>query len=156
MLGYWNDPERTAACFETNDEGERWFITGDLARRDQDGYFWYEGRADDVINAAGYRIGPAEVEGAVMAHEAVKECAAVASPDPHRGEVVKAFIVLHEGAAASDRLAREIQDFVKSQTAPYKYPRKVEFIDELPKTATGKVRRKDLRDRERAPWPSGP
>ncbi|MEO1226155.1 MAG: AMP-binding protein [Pseudomonadota bacterium] len=148
MLGYWNDPEMTEGCFQTNANGVRWFITGDLARRDEDGYFWYEGRSDDVINAAGYRIGPAEVESAVMAHDAVKECAAVASPDPHRGVVVKAFIVVHDGVTVSDDLAKEIQDFVKSQTAPYKYPRKIEFLTELPRTVTGKVRRRDLRDLE--------
>lgn len=148
MLGYWNDSERTEACFRTSSSGHRWFITGDLAHKDEDGYFWYEGRSDDVINAAGYRIGPAEVESAVMAHEAVKECAAVASPDPHRGVVVKAFVVLNAGFTPSDTLASDIQNFVKQQTAPYKYPRKIEFLDELPRTATGKVRRKDLRDLE--------
>lgn len=150
MLGYWQDPDRTAACYVTAADGQRWYITGDLARTDPDGYFWYKGRADDVINTAGYRVGPAEVEGAVMAHPAVKECAAVASPDPERGEVVKAFIVLHAGHESGQALARDIQDFVKRETAPYKYPRKIEFIAELPKTPTGKVKRKDLRDREKA------
>ena len=148
MLGYWDAPEKTEACYVIDAKGERWYITGDLARRDADGYFWYEGRADDVINTAGYRVGPAEVESAVMAHEAVKECAAVASPDADRGLVVKAFVVLHDGVAATADLAGDIQDFVKSLTAPYKYPRKIEFIAELPKTVTGKVRRKELRDRE--------
>ncbi|MGP1255381.1 MAG: acyl-CoA synthetase [Kiloniellales bacterium] len=148
MLGYWGAPEKTEACYVTNAKGERWYVTGDLARRDADGYFWYEGRSDDVINTAGYRVGPAEVEGAVMAHEAVKECAAVASPDARRGVVVKAFVVLHDGVTDTAALARDIQDFVKSLTAPYKYPRKIEFIAELPKTVTGKVRRKELRDRE--------
>lgn len=148
MLGYWDAPDKTAECYLTNTEGDRWYITGDLAGRDADGYFWYEGRSDDVINTAGYRVGPAEVEGAVMAHEAVKECAAVASPDKKRGVVIKAFIVLHDGIAGSSELVREIQDFVKSTTAPFKYPRKIAFIPELPKTVTGKVRRKELRDRE--------
>ncbi len=150
MLGYWQDPERTESCFTTNAAGERWYISGDLARKDADGYFWYEGRSDDVINTAGYRVGPAEVEGAVMAHPAVKECAAVASPDAERGEVIKAFVVLHAGHEGSPELAREIQDFVKRETAPYKYPRRIAFIDDLPKTVTGKIRRKELRDREKA------
>ena len=148
MLGYWDAPEKTEACYVIDAKGERWYITGDLARRDADGYFWYEGRGDDVIKTAGYRVGPAEVDSAVMAHEAVKECAAVASPDADRGLVVKAFVVLHDGVAATADLAGDIQDFVKSLTAPYKYPRKIEFIAELPKTVTGKVRRKELRDRE--------
>jgi len=148
MLGYWEDPVRTEECFRTDASGRKWFITGDLGRKDDDGYFWYEGRSDDVINAAGYRIGPVEVEAAVMAHDAVKECAAVASPDPKRGVVVKAFIVLHVGHEPSDALAAEIQNFVKQQTAPYKYPRKIEFMDELPKTVSGKLKRKDLRDSE--------
>lgn len=155
MLGYWQAPEKTEACFTADASGQRWYITGDLARKDADGYFWYEGRSDDVINTAGYRVGPAEVEGAVMAHAAVKECAAVASPDPERGEVVKAFIVLHAGYQASPELAREIQDFVKRETAPYKYPRRIAFVAELPKTTTGKVRRKELRDMEKAAQTAG-
>lgn len=148
MLGYWREPERTEACFKTAADGTRWFITGDLARKDADGYFWYEGRADDVINAAGYRIGPAEVEAAVMSHDAVRECACVASPDPKRGVVVKAFVVLHDGHPADEAMARALQDHVKAQTAPYKYPRKVEFLPELPKTVSGKVQRRVLRDLE--------
>lgn len=150
MLGYWQAPDKTEACFVTNAAGERWYISGDLARKDADGYFWYEGRSDDVINTAGYRVGPAEVEGAVMAHPAVKECAAVASPDADRGEVIKAFIVLHAGHQPSDALAKEIQDLVKAETAPYKYPRRIAFVDDLPRTTTGKIRRKELRDREKA------
>ncbi len=155
MLGYWQAPDKTAACFVTNAAGERWYISGDLARKDADGWFWYEGRSDDVINTAGYRVGPAEVEGAVMAHPAVRDCAAVASPDPERGEVVKAFIVLHDGYQPTPALAKEIQDFVKRETAPYKYPRRIEFIAELPRTTTGKVRRKELRDREKAQGGAG-
>lgn len=150
MLGYWQEPEKTAECFRTDASGQKWLITGDLARKDNDGYFWYEGRSDDVINTAGYRIGPAEVEGAVMAHDAVMECAAVASPDPKRGVVVKAFVVLHDGQTPSDELARDIQNCAKEQTAPYKYPRKIEFLSELPKTVSGKVKRKELRDKEMA------
>ncbi|WP_290685826.1 MULTISPECIES: acyl-CoA synthetase [unclassified Haematobacter] len=148
MLGYWNDPERTEACFRTDAEGRRWFITGDRGRKDEDGYFWYEGRADDVINATGYRIGPTEVESVVQGHPAVLECAAVPSPDEKRGEVVKAYVVLNPGYAPSDDLVREIQVHVKANTAPYKYPRKIEFIAALPKTESGKVKRRELRDRE--------
>ncbi|WP_454644842.1 acyl-CoA synthetase [Bradyrhizobium liaoningense] len=150
MLGYWNDPVRTDEIYRTNAAGERWLITGDLGRKDEDGYLWYEGRSDDVINAAGYRIGPTEVESVIMAHPAVREVAAVASPDEKRGVVVKAFIVLNEGYRASDSLVREIQDHVKAQTAPYKYPRRIEFVGELPKTVSGKVKRKELRDLESA------
>jgi acyl-coenzyme A synthetase/AMP-(fatty) acid ligase len=131
------------------------YLGATLARKDADGWFWYEGRSDDVINTAGYRVGPAEVEGAVMAHPAVRDCAAVASPDPERGEVVKAFIVLHDGYQPTPALAKEIQDFVKRETAPYKYPRRIEFIAELPRTTTGKVRRKELRDREKAQGGAG-
>lgn len=148
MLGYWNDPERTEECYRTNAAGDRWLITGDLGRKDEDGYFWYEGRSDDVINAAGYRIGPAELESVIMAHPAVRECAVVASPDDKRGVVVKAFIVLNRGYQGGDEMVLDIQRYVKAQTAPYKYPRKVEFIDELPKTVSGKVRRQELRDLE--------
>lgn len=148
MLGYWNDPERTEACYRRDAEGRRWFITGDLGRKDADGYFWYEGRVDDVINATGYRIGPTEVESVVQSHPAVLECAAVASPDEKRGEVVKAFIVLNQGYEPGDELIREIQDHVKANTAPYKYPRRIEFIAALPKTESGKVKRRELRDRE--------
>ncbi|WP_417598976.1 acyl-CoA synthetase [Pararhodobacter oceanensis] len=150
MLGYWQAPEKTEDCFVTNHLGERWYITGDLAHKDADGYFWYEGRSDDVINTAGYRVGPAEVEGALMAHPAIKECAAVASPDAERGEVIKAFVVLHAGHDASAELAKDIQSFAKRETAPYKYPRRIAFLDELPKTVTGKIRRKELRDSEYA------
>jgi acyl-coenzyme A synthetase/AMP-(fatty) acid ligase len=151
MLGYWREPELTEAMFRDGPDG-RWFITGDLARRDADGYFYYEGRADDLINSAGYRIGPSEVEAALMSHAAVLDCAAVGSPDPQRGEVVKAFIVLRDDwqAQASNDLVRELQEHVKQSTAPYKYPRKIAFVDELPRTPTGKVRRKTLRDLEYA------
>lgn len=156
MLHYWKAPDKTAEAFADDAAGNTWYITGDLARKDEAGYFWYEGRADDVINTAGYRVGPAEVESAVMAHPAVKECAAVASPDAKRGEVVKAFIVLHRGYSAGPELAKNIQTFVKHETAPYKYPRKIEFMPELPKTVTGKVQRKSLRDREAGAGGDGP
>jgi acyl-coenzyme A synthetase/AMP-(fatty) acid ligase len=120
--------------------------TGDRVREDEDGYLWFEGRSDDVIISAGYRIGPFEVESALVSHPAVAEAAAVAAPDEERGAVVRAVVVLREGHAASDELARELQDHVKGETAPYKYPRIVEFADELPKTASGKIRRAALRD----------
>ncbi len=147
MLGYWQDSERTAACFITGPQ-ERWYLSGDRGRKDQDGYFWYEGRADDLINSAGYRIGPVEVENALLEHAAVQECAVVPSPDPERGEIVKAFVVLKDGVTASDALVKALQDHVKAVTAPYKYPRAVEFIDEIPKTVTGKIRRRTLKDLE--------
>ncbi|MEA2440992.1 MAG: acetyl-CoA synthetase [Thermoleophilaceae bacterium] len=119
--------------------------TGDRVRVDEDGYLWFEGRADDVIISAGYRIGPFEVESALVSHPAVAEAAAVSSPDPERGAVVRAIVVLRSGVPKSDELARELQDHVKSETAPYKYPRIVEFADALPKTASGKIRRALLR-----------
>jgi acyl-coenzyme A synthetase/AMP-(fatty) acid ligase len=122
--------------------------TGDRVARDADGYLFFEGRTDDVIISAGYRIGPFEVESALVAHEAVAEAAVVAAADDERGSVVRAVIVLRDGFAASDDLARTLQEHVKSQTAPYKYPRIVDFAAELPKTASGKVRRALLRRRD--------
>jgi acyl-coenzyme A synthetase/AMP-(fatty) acid ligase len=120
--------------------------TGDRVAQDEDGYLWFEGRADDVIISAGYRIGPFEVESALVSHPAVAEAAAVAAPDEERGAVVRAVVVLRDGTPPSDALARELQDHVKGQTAPYKYPRIVEFAESLPKTASGKIRRALLRD----------
>jgi acetyl-CoA synthetase len=120
--------------------------TGDRVSQDEDGYLWFEGRSDDVIISAGYRIGPFEVESALVSHPAVAEAAAVAAPDEERGSVVRAVVVLREGREPSNLLVRELQDHVKSETAPYKYPRIVEFTDELPKTASGKIRRAVLRD----------
>jgi acyl-coenzyme A synthetase/AMP-(fatty) acid ligase len=125
-------------------EGE-WWPTGDRVREDDAGYLWFEGRADDLILSSGYRIGPFEVESALVSHPAVAEAAAVASPDPERGSVVRAIVVLRDDGAASDALAAELQEHVKSQTAPYKYPRIVEFAEQLPKTASGKIRRAELR-----------
>jgi acyl-coenzyme A synthetase/AMP-(fatty) acid ligase len=119
--------------------------TGDRVRGDGDGYLWFEGRADDVIISAGYRIGPFEVESALVSHQAVAEAAAVAAPDEVRGAVVRAVVVLRDGFEPSDVLARELQDHVKAETAPYKYPRIVEFTDDLPKTASGKIKRAELR-----------
>ncbi len=141
---YWRNPEAMARSYK----GE-WYITGDRAYRDADGYFWFVGRADDVIISAGYRIGPFEVESALVEHPAVMEAAVVASPDPVRGEVVKAYVILAPGYQPSPELATELQDYVKSVTAPYKYPREVEFVTELPKTVSGKIRRVELRERER-------
>ncbi len=147
MLGYWNDPERTAAS-RVQVDGMEYFVTGDRAVMDADGYLFYQGRDDDLINASGYRIGPLEVENVLMEHPAVQECAVVPSPDAERGEVVKAFVVLRAGYKAGDALVSELQQHAKSLTAPYKYPRKIAFIDELPKTPTGKIRRKVLREQE--------
>jgi acetyl-CoA synthetase len=123
--------------------------TGDRVTRDDDGYLFFEGRTDDVIISAGYRIGPFEVESALVAHEAVAEAAVVAAPDEERGSVVRAVVVLRDGFEASDALARDLQEHVRAQTAPYKYPRLVEFAGELPKTASGKVRRALLRQQGR-------
>jgi acetyl-CoA synthetase len=145
-LGYWNRPQDTEEVF-----GGDWFHTKDAARADEDGYFWYEGRADDVIIAAGYRIGPFEVESACLEHPAVAEAAAVASPDERRGNVVKAFIVLAAGHEPSDALAEDIKGFVREHLSAYAYPRKVEFVADLPKTLTGKIRRIELRQREQQP-----
>ena len=148
MLGYWNDADRTRAAMTTVGD-QQYFITGDRVVMDGDGYLFYHGRDDDLINASGYRIGPLEVENALMEHPAVLECAAVGSPDSERGEVVKAFVVLREGHVSRDELVRELQDHARRLTAPYKYPRKIAFIDDLPKTPTGKLRRRVLREQER-------
>lgn len=144
MLGYWNDPDRTADSFLEH-AGVRWFLTGDTAAMDEDGYFFFRGRNDDIINSAGYRIGPTEVENALIEHPAVIECAAVASPDPERGEVVKAFVILKSGVVGDGALVKELQSLAKSLTAPYKYPRKIEFVSTLPKTSTGKIQRHVLK-----------
>ncbi len=140
---YRGDAERTAACFKGD-----WYLTGDRAKVDTEGYFWFISRADDVILSAGYRIGPFEVESALIEHPAVAESAVVASPDNTRGAVVKAFVVLASGRVPSEALAQELQGHVKKITAPYKYPREVEFVEALPKTVSGKIRRVELRDRE--------
>ncbi|HUW63781.1 MAG TPA: AMP-binding protein [Spirochaetia bacterium] len=144
---YWKDPEKTAAAYRGD-----WYITGDRAYRDPDGYFWFVGRADDVILTSGYRIGPFEVESALIEHPAVAESAVVSSPDELRGEVVKAFVILSPGYSPSEELARELQEHVKTVTAPYKYPRKIEFVTTLPKTISGKIRRIELRQSEWAGW----
>ena len=141
---YWRNPNATAASIRGD-----WYITGDRAYMDEDGYFWFVGRADDVIISAGYRIGPFEVESALVEHPAVAEAAVIASPDELRGEIVKAFVILAPGYSPSEELAAELQEYVKNSTAPYKYPREIEFVAELPKTISGKIRRVELRDRER-------
>ncbi|XP_072168508.1 acyl-coenzyme A synthetase ACSM3, mitochondrial-like [Diadema setosum] len=142
---YVGDPERTASVFKGD-----FYLTGDKARMDEEGYIWFVGRNDDIISSAGYRIGPFEVESALVEHPAVIESAAVSSPDPIRGEIVKAFVVLAESHKdrPEEELTRELQDHVKTITAPYKYPRKIEFVDSLPKTVSGKIRRVELRQRE--------
>ena len=148
MLGYWEEPERTART-RSSHAGKEYFRTGDLAQMDADGFIFYEGRVDDIISSAGYRIGPIEVENALQEHPAVTECAVIGSPDAERGEIVKAFVVLRKGFAPSDALKVELQQHVKQITAPYKYPRAIEFMSDLPKTATGKLLRRVLRDAER-------
>jgi len=140
---YWKSPERMAESFRGD-----WYFTGDRAVRDEDGYFWFLSRSDDVIISSGYRIGPFEVESALIEHPAVAESAVVSSPDETRGEVVKAFVVLADGYEGSDELSKEIQTHVKSVTAPFKYPRKIEYLAELPKTVSGKIRRVELRAKE--------
>jgi acetyl-CoA synthetase/medium-chain acyl-CoA synthetase len=150
--GYWGDPEATARCRRPRPDGpggpgDTWYVTGDRGRRDEDGYLWFVARADDVIISAGYRIGPFEVESALLEHPDVVEAAAVAAPDPDRGHVVRAFVVLRPGVAGDEALARRLQEHVKAVTAPYKYPRRIDFVDALPKTVSGKIRRVELRDR---------
>src|SRR2546421_1452496 len=138
------DPSTIPTFFIDGPDGT--WRTGDRVSEDADGYLWFEGRTDDVIISAGYRIGPFEVESALVSHPAVAEAAAVAAPDAERGAVVRAVVVLRDGHTGSEALARELQEHVKGETAPYKYPRIVEFADALPKTASGKIRRALLRD----------
>ncbi len=143
FLGYWNNPQATAAKITAN-----WFRTGDVGYRDGDGFLWFVGRKDDVITSAGYRIGPGEIEDSLLKHPAVLQAAVIGKPDQLRGEIVKAFVVLTDGFAASPELAGEIQQSVRQRLSAHEYPREVEFIDSLPMTTTGKVRRIDLRARE--------
>jgi acetyl-CoA synthetase len=145
FAGYYKDDALTAAAFEGG-----LYHTGDTAWKDEDGYFWFVGRNDDMIKSSGYRIGPFEVESALLTHPAVLECAITAVPDDDRGQVVKATIVLAKGRTGSPELARELQDHVKRTTAPYKYPRIVEFVTELPKTISGKIRRVEIREGDKA------
>ena len=141
---YWKKADKTAECFKNG-----WFLTGDVLYKDDEGYYWFSGRGDDLIMASGYRISPFEVESALISHPAVLEAAVVASPDEIRGVIVKAFIILQEGYEPSDALVREIQEHAKKVAAPYKYPREIEFVESLPKTQSGKIKRKELRERER-------
>jgi len=145
FAGYWEKPEKTASCFVDGPDGE-WYLSGDLASMDEDGYFWFEGRADDVILSSGYRIGPFEVESSLGEHPAVAEAAVVPKPHPERGNIVKAYVTLSEGHEASDGLTEDIQNHVKGELAAHEYPREIEYVEELPKTVTGKIRRTELRD----------
>jgi len=148
--GYWKSPELDKEAFSGG-----WYRTGDLARMDEDGYLFFEGRADDVILTSGYRIGPFEVEDALVSHPAVVEAAAIAAPDRTRGEIVKAFVILADGYEPSEDLVKELQEHVKRVTAPYKYPRAIEFVNELPKTTSGKIKRAELKRREWEGWDRG-
>ena len=136
FLGYWKNPEKT----EEKIKG-KWLLTGDLASEDEDGYFWFQGRADDIISSAGYRIGPFEVESSLIEHSAVAEAAVVGKPDAAKGEIVKAYVVLNSSFEPSDELAKELSIFVKSKLSKHQYPREVEFTDNLPKTPSGKIQR---------------
>jgi len=148
FLGYFKNDEATRTKFCGADGG--WSRTGDEARIDEDGYFWYQGRADDMFKAAGYRIGPSEIENCLVRHAAIANAAVIPSPDDTRGNVVKAFIVLAPGHVPSAALEEDIQQHVRKFLAPYEYPKEIEFIDALPMTTTGKVQRKILREREAA------
>lgn len=143
--GYYRNPEKTAEVWH-----DGYYHTGDTAWRDEDGYYWFLGRIDDVIKSSGYRIGPFEVESALLEHPAVLECAVTGVPDPDRGQLVKATVVLTAGYTPSPELAKELQEHVKKTTAPYKYPRVVEFVTELPKTISGKIRRVEIREKNQA------
>jgi len=142
--GYYRDPEMTRKVWNNGI-----YYTGDMAWKDEDGYYWFVGRADDLIKSSGYRIGPFEVESALLEHPAVLECAITAVPDPIRGQIVKATVVLTKNYQPSDELVKELQDHVKRVTAPYKYPRIIEFVDELPKTISGKIRRVEIREKDK-------
>ncbi len=140
---YWNKPDKTKNSFRNG-----WFLTGDVLYQDEQGYYWFKGRDDDLIMASGYRISPFEVESAIISHPSVLECAVVASPDQIRGVIIKAFIILQDPQQASDELKKDIQEHTKKVAAPYKYPREIEFVEELPKTQSGKIKRKRLREQE--------
>ena len=145
MREYWKDSEAMAWSFRGD-----YYYTGDTAFRDEEGYFWFVGRDDDIIKSSGYRIGPFEVESTLIEHPAVAECAVVGVADPEgvRGTLVKAVIVLAEGYEAGEALTKELQNYVKNNTAPYKYPRLVSYVSELPKTISGKILRRELRESE--------
>jgi acetyl-CoA synthetase len=144
FLRYWNNDRATREKFVGD-----WALTGDLARKDEDGYFWFVGRKDDVISSGGYRIGPGEIEDCLQGHPAVALAAAIGAPDPVRGEVVKAFVQLHSGGVGTVELARELQAWVRTRLSAHEYPREIEFMEALPVTTTGKVKRADLRQLER-------
>ena len=142
--GYYRDEERTRSVWH-----DGYYHTGDIAWKDEDGYYWFVGRADDVIKTSGYRVGPFEVESALITHKAVMECAITGVPDPDRGQIIKATVVLARGFTASDALKLELQEHVKHVTAPYKYPRIIEFVEALPKTISGKIRRVQIRSEDK-------
>jgi acetyl-CoA synthetase len=148
FLGYWNNDEATHRKY-TGDPANSWCRTGDTAVMDEHGYLWYQGRGDDMFKAAGYRIGPSEVENCLVKHPAVTNAAVVPKPDTERGAVVKAYVVLAPGFVAGDALVEQLQQHVRGRLAPYEYPKEIEFIDALPMTTTGKVQRRVLRERER-------
>jgi acetyl-CoA synthetase len=144
MMGYLNDAALTASSWH-----DGLYHTGDTAWPDEDGFLWYVGRTDDIIKSSGYRIGPFEVESVIMEHPSVVECAVTGAPDPVRGTVIKATIVIGKGYEPSEELSLEIKEYVKTHTAPYKYPRIIEFVNELPKTISGKIRRTEIREKDR-------
>jgi acetyl-CoA synthetase len=147
FLEYWKNPDATRRKF-TGDPADSWCRTGDLASRDERGYLWYQGRADDMFKAAGYRIGPSEIENCLLKHPAVVNVAVVPKPDAERGAVVKAFVVLAPGAVGDAALVAQLQAHVRGKLAPYEYPKEIEFIEQLPMTTTGKVQRRVLRELE--------
>jgi acetyl-CoA synthetase len=148
FLGYWNNPAATAAKFRGD-----WLVTGDMGRMDGDGYLYFHGRADDLINSSGYRIGPAEIEECLCRHPSVAMAAAIGVPDEVRGERIKAYLVLKEGWAGDAALEEAIRGHVRTRLAAHEVPREIAFVDALPLTATGKVIRAELRARERATVP---
>ena len=145
LLEYWRDPEATRAKFAGD-----WMITGDLAEGDNEGYLWFRGRKDDVITSSGYRIGPTEIEDAIVRHPKVALAAVIGAPDPERTEIIKAFVVLASGCGPTQELADEIRASVRDRLARHEYPREIEFVASLPMTATGKILRRELREREAA------
>jgi acetyl-CoA synthetase len=147
FLGYWKNDAATAAKF-TGDPDNSWCRTGDMATMDEEGYLWYQGRSDDMFKSAGYRIGPSEIENCLVKHAAVANAAVVPKPDAQRGALVKAYVVLAPGHVGDEALVQALQEHVRGKLAPYEYPKEIEFIDALPMTATGKVQRRLLKQRE--------
>jgi acetyl-CoA synthetase len=145
FLGYWNQPEKTQALTDG-----QWMRTGDLARQDADGYYWYQGRSDDLILTAGHRVGPTEVEDTLLSHPAVAEAAVIPRPDSDRGQIVMALVRLRDGEQGTDELKSELQQWVKQQLAAYKYPRALRFVTDFPLTSSGKISRKQLAAEEKA------